>query len=139
MSDKAFVDSNVLVYGHDRGAGEKHRIAVGLLKRLWTDRSGVLSTQVLQEAWVNLRRKAEHPVSREEAVRLIEDYGRWQVVVNTTESVVEAIRLEDRFGISFWDALIVQSAQAAGVERLYTEDLNSGQLYGPVEVVNPFD
>lgn len=138
MSDKAFVDSNVLVYGHDRGAGEKHRIAAELLKRLWANRAGILSTQVLQETWVNLRRKAEHPISREEALRLIEDYGRWEVVVNTTESVVEAIRLEDRFGISFWDALIIQAAQSAGVQTIYTEDLNAGQSYGAVEAVNPF-
>lgn len=138
MSDKVFVDSNVLVYGHDRGAGEKHLIAAELLKRLWTDRAGVLSTQVLQETWVNLRRKAEHPVSLEEALRLIEDYSRWEIVVNTAESVVEAIRLEDRFDISFWDALIIQAAQSAGVETLYTEDLNAGQSYGGVEVLNPF-
>lgn len=138
MSDKVFVDSNVLVYGHDRGAGEKHRMAVDLLKRLWADRSGILSTQVLQETWVNIRKKAQQPISREEALGLIEDYSRWEIVVNTAESVIEAIRLEQRFGISFWDALIVHAAQSAGVKKLYTEDLNAGQSYGTVEVIDPF-
>lgn len=138
MSDRVFVDSNVLVYAHDAGAGERHRVARELVEGLWEDRSGVLSTQVLQEVWVNVRRKAARPVSRAEALRLIEDYSRWQVVVNDAASVVEAIRLEERFKISFWDALIVHAAQSAGVSRLYSEDLSDGQDYGPVEAVNPF-
>jgi predicted nucleic acid-binding protein len=138
MSDRAFVDTNVLVYAHDAGAGDRHHLATRLVRDLWESRRGVVSTQVLQEMWVNLRKKAARPVSRDEALALIEDYGRWQVVVNTTASVVEAIRLEERFGLSFWDALIVQAAQSAGVEVLYSEDLSNGQVYGSVRVVDPF-
>lgn len=138
MSDRAFVDSNILVYAHDSGAGERHRIAVDLVRQLWQNRTGVISTQVLQEVWVNLRRKAERPVSRDEAVALLRDYGRWEVVINSTESVLEAIRLEERYGLSFWDALIVQAARSAGVSLLYSEDLNSGQTYDGVVVVSPF-
>lgn len=138
MSDRAFLDSNILVYAHDSGAGERHRIAANLVRQLWQDRTGVLSTQVLQEVWVNLRRKAAHPISREDAVSLLRDYGRWEVVTNTTESVIEAIRLEDRYSLSFWDALIVQAAGSAGVATLFSEDLNSGQSYDGVVVVNPF-
>lgn len=138
MSDRAFVDTNVLVYAHDAGAGERHRIAAALVRELWQSRRGVLSTQVLQEAWVNLRKKAARPVSRDEALALIEDYGRWEVVVNTNESIVEAIRLEERFGLSFWDALIVQAAQSAGVGTLYSEDLSAGQRFGTVRVIDPF-
>lgn len=138
MSDRAFVDSNVIVYAHDSGAGERHRIASELLRPLWEERSGVLSTQVLQEVWVNIRRKAARPVSRKEAVRLLELYSRWQVVVNTTESVLDAVHLEERYSISFWDALIVQAANSAGVSTLYSEDLKAGQRYGAVTVVDPF-
>jgi predicted nucleic acid-binding protein len=138
MSDRAFVDTNVLVYAHDAGAGERHRIAAALVRELWESRRGVLSTQVLQEAWVNLRKKAARPVSREEALALIEDYARWEVIVNTAGSVIEAIRLEERFGLSFWDALIVQAAQSAAVETLYSEDLSAGQRFGTVRVVDPF-
>jgi predicted nucleic acid-binding protein len=139
MSAELFVDSNVLVYAHDTGAGRRHEVARDLVQRLWRERSGVISTQVLQEVYVNVRRKAKRPPSREEALELIEDYESWRVVVNTPRSVVEAIRLEERFQISFWDALIVQAAQTAGAETLYTEDLNAGQEYGSVRVVNPFD
>lgn len=138
MSAEFFVDSNVLVYAHDVGAGERHEVARDLVRRLWRDRSGVLSTQVLQEIYVNLRRKAEKPVSREEALQLIEDYLSWEVVVNSERSVIEAIRIEKRFDISFWDALIVHAAQSAGAGTLYTEDLNDGQTYGSVRAVNPF-
>lgn len=138
MSDRAFVDTNILVYAHDTRAGRRHRIAADLVRGLWEARTGVLSTQVLQELWVNLRRKATRPVPREEALQLIDDYRRWEVVVNSAESVIEAIRLEDRFTVSFWDALIIRAAQSAGVETLYSEDLNSGQKYGAVRVVNPF-
>lgn len=138
MSAEFFVDSNVLVYAHDAGAGDRHEVARELVRRLWRDRSGVLSTQVLQEVYVNVRRKAEKPVSREEALRLIEDYLAWEVVVNTPRSVLEAIRIEKRFDISFWDALIVHAAQSAGATTLYTEDLNDGQAYGPVRAIDPF-
>jgi len=138
MSGRAFVDTNLLVYAHDRGAGDRHEVAADLVRRLWEERSGVLSTQVLQELWVNVRRKAARPLGRAEALRLIEDYSRWEVVVNTEESVVEAIRLEERFTLSFWDALIIHAAQSAGVGTLYSEDLNHGQSYGPVKVLNPF-
>lgn len=139
MSADCFVDSNILVYAHDSGAGRRHAVARDLVRRLWRERTGVISTQVLQEVYVNVRRKAEKPVSRDEAVQLIEDYLSWHVVVNTERSVIDASRIEERFGISFWDALIIHAAESAGAGKLYTEDLNDGQQYGSVEAVNPFD
>lgn len=60
------------------------------------------------------------------------------MVVNSEHSIVEAIRIEERFGLSFWDALILQAAQSSGAGTLYTEDLNHGQRYGSVEAINPF-
>ncbi|HET7294483.1 MAG TPA: PIN domain-containing protein [Vicinamibacteria bacterium] len=138
MSDRAFVDTNVLVYAHDTASGPKHRRATELVENLWSTRGGVVSTQVLQELYVNLRRRVRTPLPLDEARRLIGDYLRWEVVVNTGESIVEALEIEDRYGLSFWDSLIVQAATRSGVERLYSEDLGHGQLYGTVRVVNPF-
>jgi len=135
---RAFVDSNILVYAHDRGQGEKHERAKALIERLWAERSGVLSTQVLQEFYVNVRRKAANPVPRAEARRLVEDYLTWQVLVNDGSAILGALDLEERYGISFWDGLIVQAALMAGAETLYSEDLNHGQAYGTVTVSNPF-
>ena len=138
MSASYFVDTNVLVYAHDRGAGQKHVKAKKLLSSLWRDRSGVLSTQVLQELYVNLTRKAKRALPRADARRVLGDYLSWAVIVNDGDSILEALDLEQRYQISFWDALIVQAANAAAAGTLYSEDLNHGQVYGAVAVVNPF-
>lgn len=138
MSGRAFVDTNVLVYAHDRGAGEKNARARELVERLWRERTGVVSTQVLQELYVNVRRKASAPVSAPEASALVEDYLAWPLVVNDGATILQAVAIEERFGLSFWDALVVASAQEAGVEVLWSEDLNDGQTYGSVVVRNPF-
>lgn len=137
MSDRYFVDTNILVYAHDRSAGAKHERARSLVAGLWASREGVLSTQVLQELAVNVRRKATRPLSPEETRDLVADYLSWEIVVNTADSVVEALELESRYRISFWDAMIVRAAQVAGAGTLYSEDLADGQAYGSVRVVNP--
>jgi predicted nucleic acid-binding protein len=138
MSDRYFVDTNILMYVHDAAAGEKHRIARALLEELWETRSGVVSTQVLQELAVNLRKKAKKPLDARATRDVVSDYLAWQVVVNGGESILEALDLESRFQVSFWDALVIQAAQASGAETLYSEDLSDGQTYGQLRVVNPF-
>lgn len=137
MSDKYFVDTNILVYAHDRAAGSKHEKAKALIEKLWQSGEGVLSTQVLQELCVSLRRKSTFPLSMEELQHLIQDYLSWEVVVNQPEAVLQALELEARYKISFWDALIVQAAWTSGASILYSEDLASGQNYGAVQVLNP--
>jgi len=96
-----------------------------------------VSTQVLQELCVNLRRKAGRPLDLKATREIVKDYLAWEVVVNTGESVLEALDLQDRQGISFWDALVIQAAQSCGATVLYSEDLSAGQTYGTVRVVNP--
>jgi predicted nucleic acid-binding protein len=137
MPDKYFVDTNVLIYAHDRSAGLKHERARQLLERLWISGQGVLSTQVLHEVCINLRRKIAHPLPVDEIRRLLQDYLSWEVVVNTPASVLQALEIEVRYKISFWDALILQAAESAGAAVLYSEDLAAGQKYGPIHVVNP--
>ena len=138
MSDKYFVDTNILMYAHDTSAGGKHERAKALLEELWRDRTGVVSTQVLQELSVNLRKKVRRPLDAKGTRDIVADYLTWQVIVNGGDSVLEAIDLESRYQISFWDALIVQAAQVSGAEVLYSEDLSDGQRYGSVRVTNPF-
>jgi predicted nucleic acid-binding protein len=137
MSDKYFVDTNILVYAHDTSAGAKHERAKALVQDLWRQGAGVVSTQVLQELCVNIRRKAGHPVDLRTAREIVADYLSWRVVTNTGESILEALQLEERYQISFWDALIVQAAEASGAAVLYSEDLSDGQAYSGVRVVNP--
>ena len=137
MSDRYFVDTNILMYAHDTAAGQKHRRAKILVEELWETRAGVVSTQVLQELAVNLRRKAKRPLDAKATRDVVSDYLAWQVVVNGGASILEALDLETRYQVSFWDALVIQAAHAAGAEILYSEDLSDGQRYGTVRVKNP--
>jgi predicted nucleic acid-binding protein len=137
MTEKYFVDTNILVYAHDRTAGLKHERARQLLERLWASGQGVVSTQVLQELCINLRRKVTPAIPVDEIRRLIQDYLSWEIVVNTPASVIQALDIEVRYKTSFWDALILQAAESADAAVIYSEDLAAGQKYGPVQVVNP--
>ena len=137
MSDKYFVDTNILVYAHDRTAGLKHERALALVDRLWDSGKGVLSTQVLQELCVNLRRKIARPMPVAEVRQILRDYSAWEVVTNTAGSVLDTLDMEARYKTSFWDALILQAAEASGATFLYSEDLADGQKYGALQVVNP--
>jgi len=137
MSDKYFVDTNILVYAHDRTAGVKHSRARALLEQLWGSGEGVLSTQVLQGTVRHLRRKTANPLPVEEVRRLIQDYSTWEVISNGPESILKALDLEIRYKTSFWDALILQAVDEAGASILYSEDLSTGQSYGAIRVVNP--
>ena len=137
MPDKFFVDTNILLYAHDRSAGVKHERSRQLLERLWTSGEGLLSTQVLQELCINLRRKIARPLPVEEIRHIIQDYLSWEIVVNTPASTLHALEIEVRYQISFWDALVLHAAESAGAAVVYSEDLSTGQRYGAVQVVNP--
>jgi|ERR1700678_2793618 predicted nucleic acid-binding protein len=137
MADKYFVDTNILIYAHDRTMGGKHERARRIVYDLWTSGQGVLSTQVLQELCVNLRRKLARPLSMDEIRHLVRDYMSWEIVVNTPEAIIQALDIEVRYKISFWDALILQAAEQSGATILYSEDLAAKQNYGTVRVLNP--
>jgi predicted nucleic acid-binding protein len=137
MADKYFVDTDILICARDTSAGIKYGRARPLVQDLWTSGQGVLSTQVLQELCVNLRRKVARPVAMDEIRRLIHDYMSWEVVVNAPGDVIQALEIEVRYKTSFWDALILQAAERAGAAILYSEDLATKQRYGTVRVVNP--
>ena len=92
---------------------------------------------MLQELAVNLRRKAGRPLDSKATREIVADYLTWHVAVNNGDSILEALDLEARYQVSFWDALVIHAAQAAGAEVLYSEELSDGQAYGPVRVVNP--
>jgi predicted nucleic acid-binding protein len=137
MPDKFFVDTNILLYAHDHSAGRKHERARQLVEHLWTSGEGVLSTQVLQELCINLRRKIARPLPVEEIRQIIQDYLSWEIVVNSPASVLQALEIEVRYQTSFWDALVLQAAETSGASVLYSEDLATGQKYGAVQVINP--
>ncbi len=134
---KYFVDTNILIYAHDGNAGLKHERARRLIEHLWTTGQGALSTQVLQELCVNLRRRVACPLPSDEIAKLIEDYLSWEIVINSPQSIIAALGIEMRYKVSYWDALILHAAESCGAAVLYSEDLSHGQRYGAVEVVNP--
>ena len=83
------------------------------------------------------RRRVAHLLPSGEIAKLIEDYLSWEIVINTPQSIVAALGIEARYGVSYWDALILHAAESCGAGLLYSEDLSHGQRYGAVEVVNP--
>src|SRR5438552_1981908 len=102
MSDRYFVDTNISMFAHDAAGGAKHERARALVEQLWHNRSGVVSTQVLQELCVNVRRKTGRPLTAKLTREIISDYLSWQVLVNGGEAILEAIDLEEQYQISFW-------------------------------------
>ena len=137
MSVKSFIDTSVLVYAHDIDAGAKHQIAGTVLRELWSERTGVLSVQVLQEFYVNVTRKIPFPLSKDKARLVVSSYAIW-CRETTVDEVAAAFRIEDESRISFWDALIVSSAANCGATRILSENLNAGQRIAGILIENPF-
>jgi predicted nucleic acid-binding protein len=137
-SGPVFVDTNVLVYAHDRAEAQRQPVAQALIAELWRDRTGALSTQVLQEFYVVATRRYDPPMSRREARQLVDAYSHWQLIQIDVALILAASQLEERHTLSFWDALIVEAARRAGANRLVTEDLQSGRTLGGVLIHNPF-
>ena len=133
-----FVDTNVLVYAHDISAGAKHKRAEQLVAQLWQAGNGCLSIQVLQEFYVTVTRKVATPLTCETAAQLVGDLSVWRIHAPNVTDILEAIRIQQRYGLSFWDAMIVCSAAQAGCDVLWSEDLRPGQKYGAVTALNPF-
>lgn len=133
-----FIDTNVLVYAHDRGEGAKHDTAVAVLDKLWRDRTGVLSTQVLQEFYSVVTRKRPRKMSSAKARKRIMAYSEWCAVNTNTELLVSASVLEETHSLQWWDALIVAAALRSGAETLLSEDMQHGRKFEEMTVRNPF-
>lgn len=133
-----FVDTNVLVYDRDTSERDKQPIAHGWLAHLWETRSGHLSMQVLQEYYHTVTRRLSAPLDRKRARSHVRRYLLWRPVMADGELFEDAWRIEGRFRLSFWDSLIVAAARATGSSHLLTEDLQDGQDFDGVVVVDPF-
>ena len=137
MSDRIFVDTNILIYAHDRDAGEKYRTAAAIVEGLWTARTGVVSTQVLQEFYVNITKKIPTPLSRAMAADLVRGFLAWRVVTVTPSIILKAFEIEKRSQISFWDSMIVSAALKANSTKILSEDLKAGQEIAGMMIENP--
>jgi predicted nucleic acid-binding protein len=136
MSAKVFFDTNVLVYAAI-GTGRDERKRLRALELIETEDFGT-SVQVLQEFFVTVARKAKHPLSAAAAFEWIEQWLAFPCQAIDHQLVRIAIEQSERYRISYWDAAILAAAEALGAETVYSEDLNAGQRYGRVRVLNPF-
>ena len=131
-----FIDTHILLYACDRGAPAKREVALRLVRQGWTSPGDLgISIQVLQELHVNLERRG---VPHADAAEVVRDFSTWPVVDNSRALLLSALDEQVRWKLSFWDTLILAAARASGATELVTEDLNHGQDYGGVRVVNPF-
>ena len=131
-----FVDTNVLIYAHDRSAGCKHTAAVALLSRLFEQGAGALSVQVLSEFYaVAVGKLGMNSQYAEDAVA---DLGSWMIHRPSHEDVLRASRLFRRYKIGWWDAMLLNSALELGCTTLWSEDFQDGRRYGSLTLRNPF-
>ncbi len=136
MNARSFIDTNVLLYADAGDAGDKQRLAVTLIRSHMVEASGVVSTQVLQEFAAAGLRKLGLPL---ELVRArLEFFSGFEVISASPKAILQALDVRQRWNLSFYDALIVQAAQACGCTELLTEDLEAGANFNGVRVVNPF-
>lgn len=133
-----FVDTNVLVYCEDAAFPKKQARAVEWLEALWRTRTGRVSTQVLNELYVTLTRKLKPAYPTGDARAEVRRYQTWQPLAQDHALMEAAWAFEARYGLSFWDSLIVASAQQLGCDILLSEDLQHGQKFGEMQVINPF-
>ena len=137
MTGSAFFDTNVLVYAEDQDEPEKRAIALKLLAEHIAEDDLVLSAQVLNEFYVSVRR-LKRPLDAAQALSALEQLAAFPVVPVTADLVLAAAAASERYHVSHWDALILETARAAGCSVVLSEDLSDEQDYSGVRVENPF-
>jgi predicted nucleic acid-binding protein len=133
-----FVDADVLVYSQDPRDSLKQARAAQWLDRLWQQRAGRTSMQVLTEFYTVATRKLAPKMAQDTAWDEAARYFAWSPKPIDEGLVRRAREVERRYGISWWDAMVVAAAQAQDCGVLLTEDLQDGMAFGPVKVRNPF-
>lgn len=137
MSDRIFVDTNILVYAHDLSGEDRHARASAVIEGLWEAETGVISTQVLQEFYVTVTRKIKNPLKPDAAREIIRNYLAWPIQVNDPEMTIRASEIEEKHRLSFWDAMIVAAALQLQAQKIFTQDLNHGQIIEGILIENP--
>lgn len=138
MTEKVFLDTDVLLAAHDLDAGEKRAIAEHVLRQLWEDRTGVLSALVLQEFYVALIGGPVSPVPRRAARDLVDAYRVWPIVALDADDILAASEIEERHRVEFRDAMIVSAARKARATLLLSERIVPARHITGMEIRNPF-
>ncbi len=138
MTEKFFLDTNILVYAHDSSEPKKQRHAQELVFEGLRSHYGVLSIQVLSEFFVVVTKKIPKPLSINHAKKEIELLAHLEVCELDLNMIRHAIEHQKKFKINYWDGLIIAAAQKSHCQLIYSEDLNHSQNYGETKVINPF-
>jgi len=138
MSAKVFLDTNILVYAHDRACPDKMAKAQQLIFHSLRSRSAAISAQVLSEFFVTVTQKARKPMPVDQAKRELELLSSLETVEIDAPMVLRAVGIEQRWQLSYWDSLIIAAAERAGCATVYSEDFSDGRRYGVVVARNPF-
>jgi predicted nucleic acid-binding protein len=133
-----FVDTNILIYSEDSRDPAKRDVALQWLGVLWERGHGRLSTQVLNEFYINVTRKLKPPMPQAMAREEVRRYAVWQPWPIDQLTIESAFAIEGRYGLSYWDALVIAAAQHLGCRYVLSEDMAHEQTYGALQVINPF-
>ena len=139
MTETVFVDTNVLVYARDASEVEKQPKAEAWMRHLWQERTGRLSFQVLQEFYVTVTDKLDPGMDPGDAREEVRSLLAWRPVSMNQRVLEIAWKMQERYRLAWWDALIVAAARAAGCRYLLTEDLQHRQTLGDLTVLSPFE
>ena len=138
MVEKIFVDTSILLYAHNRDAGEKHAIAEHVLRQIWQDRSGVTSVQVLQEVYTVFTTAIATPAGRRSGRELLEVYSVWPVAVLDARDLLIACDHADRHQVAMRDATVLVAAKKLRADVLLSENAYHGWHIGGLQIRNPF-
>ena len=138
MNDRYFVDTNIIVYSKDLSEPEKQPIAIDWMSRLWHEKTGRISVQVLNEYYVTVTRKLDKGFTQKEAWKHIESFFAWQPLPLDDKLIRKARHIELRHQVSWWDALIVAAAMQTQCNIILTEDLQHGRKINQITIQDPF-
>jgi|SRR5215210_496735 len=133
----SFFDTNVLIHSVDTNETGKYELAVDLVEKHLVRANGAISVQVLREFY-SVSRKIDNPLSDEQAREMVRRFATFRVLSEDARTVLRAVRRHQEMSFSFWEALIVEAALKSGADRLFTEDMQHGQVIEGMRVENPF-
>lgn len=137
MSDKIFVDTNILVYCFDEADPLKKKKALQIIEDLWESSRGVLSLQVLKEFFVTVTEKLPNRMDFRDAKRIVTDLLSWNIFYETKSSIDKTFEIIQRYRLSLWDANILSAAILSDCHKVYSEDLQHNQAIEGVRIINP--
>lgn len=138
VTERHFIDSNVLIYAYNEAEPQKQSVATELIASFLENRNAVVSVQVLGEFFRVVTRRIPNPLSVEQATLVIDALESLQVLDIDMAMVRRAIATHSRYGVNYWDSLIIAAAERSDCTHILSEDFNTGQSYHGILAVNPF-